>query len=248
MNIKSFRSFMQKRVLLSLLILSFPFGLTAQNDYSYDYNTEIVWGINKNTSSGLIGGLIFKHSKAIGNDQFRTMGLELINVKHPNEVRLNSVITGNFFIWAKEIYLYSIRGQYGREIVLFKKAPQQGIQINAQFAGGPSIGLMAPYYIEVASGSFRSEKVPYKSGEYNFDQILGTGNLFQGLFESDVTIGINLKSSLSFEFGAFKSNVSGVEMGFLVDAYVQKVEIIPAAENRAVFPTAFITFYYGSRR
>ena len=113
-----------------------------------------------------------------------------------------------FFIWAKEIYLYSIRGQYGRELILFKKAPQQGIQINAQLAGGPSIGLKTPYYIEVTSGTFRSEKVPYKAGEYNFDQILGTGNLFQGLFESSVTVGLNVKSSLSFEFGAFKSNVS----------------------------------------
>lgn len=239
---------MQRGALLLVLILSIPIGLMAQADYSYDYNTEFIWGINKNTSSGLIGGFIFKHSKAIGKDQFRTMGVELINIKHPNEVRLNSVITGNFFIWGKEIYMYSIRGQYGREIILFKKAPQQGIQINAQLAGGPSIGLMAPYYIEVASGSFRSEKVPYESGLYNFDQILGTGNLFQGLFESNVTIGVNLKSSLSFEFGAFKSNVSGVEMGFLVDAYAQKIEIIPEAKNNAIFPTAFITFYYGSRR
>ena len=231
-----------------VLLTVVPLALVAQPGYNYDYNTEFIWGINKNTSSGLIGGFVFKHSKAIGNDQFRTLGIELINIKHPNEVRLNSIITGNFFIWAKEIYLYSIRGQYGREIILFKKAPQQGIQINAQLAGGPSIGIMAPYYIEVTSGSFRSQKVPYIAGEYNFDEILGTGNLFQGVFESDITIGANVKSSLSFEFGAFKSNVSGVEMGFLVDAYVNRVQIVPAAANRAIFPTAFITFYYGTRR
>ena len=88
----------------------------------------------------------------------------------------------------------------------------------------------------------------YKSGEYNFEEILGTGNLFQGLFESGVTVGANVKTSLSFEFGAFKSNVSGVEMGFLVDAYVNTVYIVPAAENSAIFPTAFISFYYGTRR
>jgi hypothetical protein len=239
---------MNKGLIILLLIISGPLALLAQPGYNYDYNTEIVWGINKNTSSGLIGGFIFKHSKAISDRQFRTLGVELVNIKHPNEVRLNSIITGNFFIWAKEIYLYSFRGQYGREIILFKKAPQQGIQINAQLAGGPSIGLKAPYYIEITSGSFQSEKVPYKAGEYNFDEILGTGNLFQGVFQSSVTVGLNVKTSLSFEFGAFKSNVSGVEMGFLVDAYVERIDIVPAAKNTAVFPTAFITFYYGSRR
>ena len=240
---------MRRAMILFVLMVSAPFGLLAQPPgYDSDYNTEFVWGINKNTASGLIGGFIVKHSKAISDNQFRTMGLELVNIKHPNEVRLNSQVTGNFFIWAKEIYMYSIRGQYGREVVLFKKAPQQGIQINAQLAGGPSIGLMTPYYIEIASGSFRSEKVPYKAGQYNFEEIYGTGNLFQGLFESDITVGVNVKTSLSFEFGAFKSNVSGVEMGFLVDAYVNTIYIVPAAKNNAVFPTAFITFYYGTRR
>ena len=239
---------MRRGLIILVLLVSAPIALSAQPGYNYDYNTEFVWGVTKNTSSGLIGGFIFKHSKAISDRQFRTLGIELVNIKHSNEVRLNSIITGNFFIWAKEIYLYSIRGQYGREIILFKKAPQQGIQINAQLAGGPSIGLKTPYYIEVTSGSFRSEKVPYIAGEYNFDEILGTGNLFQGLFKSNVTVGLNVKSSLSFEFGAFKSNVSGVEMGFLVDAYVNTVYIVPAAKNTAIFPTAFITFYYGSRR
>lgn len=240
---------MQIRLILvcTLFLLSAGAFSQAPNN-NYDYNTEIVWGITKNTSSGLIGGFVFKHSKAISNKQFRTLGLELVNVKHSNEVRLNSLQTGNFFIWAKEIYLYSIRGQYGRELVLFKKAPQQGIQINAQLAGGPSIGILAPYYIEISTSGLSQDKVPYEAGRYSFDEILGTGNLFQGLFESNVTVGVNAKASLSFEFGAFKSNVSGVELGFLVDAYVQPVEIIPAAENSAVFPTAFITFYYGTRR
>lgn len=219
----------------------------AQRRGNPDYETEFVWGINKNTSSGLIGGIIARHSKQIKPGVYRTIGGELVNIKHSHEVRLNSIITGNFFIWAKEIYLYSIRGQYGREFILFKKAPQQGIQINALFAGGPSIGLKTPYYIEISKGGIQSEKVPYISGQYNFDQILGTGNLFQGLFKSGITVGLNVKSSLAFEFGTFKSNVTGIELGFLIDAYVETIEIVPAASNTAIFPTAFITFFYGSR-
>lgn len=233
------------------IIIVFPLVLNegvAQSGYDYDYASEFIWGITKNTSSGLIGGVIAKQSKAIKPGVYRTLGMEIVNIKHPNEVRLNSIITGNFFIWAKELYLYSLRGQYGREYILFKKAPQQGIQVNVQFAGGPSIGIKAPYYIEITTGGFQSKKVPYIAGKYNFDQILGTGNLFQGLFESGITVGMNVKSSLLFEFGTFKSNVSGIELGFLIDAYIEKVEIVPAADNTAIFPTAFISFYYGKRR
>jgi len=228
-----------------LILSDFAFG---QRSGIQDYETELVWGVTKNTASGLIGGFVVKHAKQIKPGVYRILGGEIVNIKHPNEVRLNSIITGNFFIWAKEIYLYSIRGQYGREFILFRKAPQQGIQINALFAGGPSIGLKTPYYIEISKGGLQNAKVPYIAGQYNFDQIMGTGNLFQGLFQSGVTVGFNLKSSLAFEFGTFKSNVTGIELGFLVDAYVETIEIVPAASNNAIFPTAFITFYYGSRR
>lgn len=240
----------RKATILSLLVVLVFASLktTAQRLGDKDYETELVWGITKNTASGLIGGFIVKQAKKIRPGVYRVLGGEIVNIKHPNEVRLNSIITGNFFIWAKEIYLYSIRGQYGREYILFRKAPKQGIQINAMIAGGPSIGIKAPYYIEITGGGLQSLKVPYISGKYNFDQILGTGSLFQGLFESRIVIGANLKSSLAFEFGTLKSNVTGIELGFLVDAYVQKVEIVPAASNKAVYPTAFITFFYGSRR
>ena len=70
----------------------------AQYGYNYDYTTEFIWRINKNTSSGLIVGCIFKHSKAIKTCVYRTLGMEMVNIKHPSDVRLNSIITGSFFI------------------------------------------------------------------------------------------------------------------------------------------------------
>lgn len=235
-------------ILLLLVIFSISSYAQRNKDYDYEYERENVWGITKNTWSGLIGGFVYKNSKKIKSGVYRTLGGELVNVKHPNEVRYNSLITGNFFIWAKENYLYAIRGQYGREMILFKKAPQQGIQINGQLAVGPTIGLETPYYIQVATGNLGQAKVPYESGKYSFEQIMGTGNLFQGLFESKIVFGANFKGSLSFEFGAFKSNVTGLELGFLVDAYVREVEMVPAAKNYSIYPTAFLTFFYGSRR
>src|SRR5882757_5477762 len=82
-----------------LLIVS---GLNAQTQDSYEYGSEFTWGINKNTSGGLIGGLVFKKARKLKNDRvLETFGLELINVKHPQEVRRNSVQTGNAFIYGK---------------------------------------------------------------------------------------------------------------------------------------------------
>lgn len=235
-------------IILAMLINPLISGAQIQEDQS-SYKTEFIWGINKNTSSGLIGGLIFKHSTAIGDRLYRTIGLELINVKHPKEVRYNSIVTGNFFIWGKTNYLYALRTQYGRDLILFRKAPQQGVQITAMFAGGPTFGIHSPYYVEVASGAggFETIREPFNPDKHLRQNIYGTGRLFQGVSEADLKIGMNLKTGISFEFGTFKSNVTGFEVGFLVDAYTEKIILVPQAENKAIYPTAFITLFYGSR-
>jgi hypothetical protein len=219
----------------------------GNNDF--DYTKEFIWGINKNTSSGLIGGFIFKHSKAITPKMFRTLGLEIINIKHPKEVRYNSPYTGNFFIWGKTNYLYALRFQYGRDFVLFKKAPQQGVQITGVSAAGPSIGILAPYYIEYLNSNNSAVREQYSPEKHNFQNILGTGHLFQGLGESKLRIGANVKLGMRFEFGTFKSNVTGFEVGFLVDGYLGNITMVPKApKNSNIYPTSYITLFYGTRK
>ncbi len=53
--------------------------------------------------------------------------------------------------------------QYGRDLILFKKAPQQGVEIKAVFAIGPSIGVVAPYYVETGAdaGGMVTIRKPY---------------------------------------------------------------------------------------
>ena len=231
-----------------LLAIVFVFGLLTSTAYGQtdndknDYAKEIVWGLNKNTNGGVIGGVIFRMSVAKKENLFTTYGLEMVNVKHPKELTYRHASS---FVWGKSNFLYSLRFQYGRDRLLFKKAAQQGVQISYGGAIGPSIGIIAPYYIQYSEQNTYEQFDPAK---HEFTKILGKGRLFQGLNESQVTIGANLKGYLNFEFGAFKNNVAGLEIGAMIEAYVQEVVIIPTEDNRAVFPSAYFTFYWGTRK
>lgn len=238
-----------KESLAFFLVMScLSFSGYGQTQDSYDYQSEFIWGINKNTSGGLIGGFVFKKARKLNDRVLETYGLEIMNVKHPQEVKRNSIITGNFFIFGKSNYLYSFRFQYGRDIILYKKAPHQGVEIKAVFAAGPSFGLIAPYYVEYSpDGGFVTFRDQY-SESISPDQIWGTGRLFEGLGQSKLTFGGNIKAALNFELGSIKSAVTGFEAGFLYDAYVKEVELIPTAKKYAAYPTLFITLFYGSRK
>lgn len=245
---------MRIRAIFRLFLLLFGgcFAAQAQTQDSYDYDSEFTWGINKNSSGGLIGGFVFKKSRKLDERLFETFGLEIMNVKHSQETRQAANYSGNYFIYGKSNYLYSFRLQYGRDYVLFDKAPQQGVEVKAVAAIGPSIGIVAPYYIErmVDKSFFVTVHEQYNPNnpEHQFDNILGTGNLFEGLGESTIQLGINLKLGLAFELGTVKSSVTGFELGFLLDSYFNEVILMPTAQNKAVFPTVYFTLFYGSRK
>ncbi len=222
-------------------------GGLAQTQDSYEYQSEFTWGINKNTSGGLIGGIVFKKARKINERVFETYGLELMNVKHPQERRRPSA-SGNSFIFGKMNYLYAVRLQYGRDLLLFKKAPQQGVEIKGVFAAGPSLGVVAPYFVE-----YKPRDNTYTvRGQYNneiaFGDIVGTGRLFEGIGDSRIVPGANIKAAINFELGTVKSQVTGFEAGFLLDAYTKTIELMSATRNYSVFPTVYITLFYGSRK
>lgn len=224
--------------------------LFAQTQDSYDYNSEFTWGISKNSYGGLIGGFVFKKARRIEKKTFETFGLEVMNVKNPHEVRTQAPSSGNYFIYGKSNYLYALRFQYGRDIILFTKGPQQGVEVKAVFAVGPSIGIVTPYYVQVdptGGQGYYTTNVPY-TPDISYGEIQGTGTLFEGLFQSKLQLGGNLKAALNFELGTAKNQVTGFEAGFLLDAYTSTVVLMPSAENHAVYPTVFLTLFYGSRK
>lgn len=237
---------------LTLMTLFFSLSATVwaqrEDAGNYDYDKEYLFGINKNTNGGLIGGFVFKAGTRIDDTQFSFWAVELSNVKNPKEIRYNTVL-GNSYIFGKSNYLYSIRPQYGREVILFKKAPNQGVQVSALAAVGPSFGLIAPYYIEYAVNRIETVREQYNPVIHQSTiNILGTGRLLEGLGKSQFTFGANLKAALSFEFGVFRSNVTGLELGYMLEGFTKEIPLIPTAENRQLFQSVYFTFFYGFRQ
>jgi hypothetical protein len=243
---------MMRRITLTsvlLLILSATFSFAQREDAgNYEYDREVLFGINKNTNGGLIGGFVLKMGYRIDETKFQFFGLDLVNVKNPKEVRYNTVL-GNSYIFGKSNYLYSIRPYYGREVIVFKKAPQQGVQVSLLGAIGPTIGIIAPYYIEYAINRLETVREQYDPEVHQSRfNILGPGRVFEGLGQSEVAFGGNAKAAVLFEFGVFKSNVTGLELGYQLEGFTKEIVLMPTVENRQVFQSVYFTFFYGFRK
>jgi hypothetical protein len=236
-----------KQASVLLLLVLFPLFSFGQLDEDYEYDKEFVWGPNKNTNGGVIGGLGFKWSRSIGNDVYRTIGFELSNVKHPKEARVVG-LSGQTYIYGKSNYLYAIRIQYGREKLLYRKDSQQGVQINVGISGGPTWGLHAPYYFLNQDNEYVKFRPEKDDPRVVLPSAVGPGKLFQGLGQSEGILGAHVKGGILFEFGTYKNNVAGMEVGLMVEAFTKEIVLIPTQDNRSIFPSAYITFYWGRRK
>ena len=116
---------------------------------------------------------------------------------------------------------------------------------------GPSLGIIAPYYIEVAPdmGGYVTTREKFNPSKHKTStNIYGPGRLFEGLGESKIKPGANIKAAINFELGTTKSQVTGFEAGILIDAYTSKIIMVPTADNYSVYPTLFFTLFYGGRK
>ena len=236
---------MKKFSILILFII--PFLVRSQifeDDEFGEYTQEWIWGINKNTNGGLIGGFMLRHSRKKKEDVFHTFSLELSNVKHVSEVRYKG-IQGTGFIYGKSNYLHTIRTNYGLERILFKKATQKGIQISTSAAMGPTFGLIIPYYVLNINQKYEQFSLVKHP---NPQSIAGPGKLFQGLDETDFVLGLHIKGSLFFEFGTYRNNVAGIETGFMLESFTKKIELVPSQPNNFFFSSFFFTLFWGTRK
>ncbi|WP_017731284.1 hypothetical protein [Nafulsella turpanensis] len=236
-----------------LLLLFFSLAgissLQAQDDEEEEYTREFVGGVNLNTNGGIVGlgGLTFKYSTLLRPGLYRSLTFEAVNVKHAKETRYPS-FSGGTFILGKVNYLYSLRFSLGLEKIVFKRGVQQGVQVNVLASAGPSIGIISPYYVEYADGSGNyANSIPYRPG-LNPSGIYGPGRPLQGIGESKISPGLHVRTGVGFEFGTFESNISGLELGLLLEAFPKRIQILSEADTQWFFPSAYLTFFFfGSR-
>ena len=241
-----------KRTRTTLMFLACLMATTAtawaqEEEAPFDYANEWIWGIGKNTNSRLLGSTFVRYSLRAKEGVYQTFALELANVKHPQEVKQGPLGSAGFIV-GKSNYLFPIRLQYGRDWVLFNKAKEQGVQVNGGVSAGPTLGLVTPYYIIYQVSGEADVTQQYDPAVHTvIENILGSAGPLTGLAESRVVPGINLRASANFEFGVFKTRVSGFEAGVMLEAYTQSITLLPRARSIQFYPSAYIALYYGMR-
>lgn len=214
-----------------------------------DNPNELSAGLNLNTHASLLGGFTFKFNKRTTLDKSHSFTLELVNIKHPKELRITNIGSKNnsSFIIGKYNHLLAMRTMYGKQFLFFEKARDEGVEFSINASGGVIWGFEKPYYVLIEGSTTDSSGYhPYKNVR-SPEKITGQGNLFMGLGQSKLVPGLSARLSAVVEFGIELDTPFGIEIGTQVDAFKRKIEILPYAGDKQFFISAFIVAYMGIR-
>lgn len=237
------------RALLLVLAFCLPLGVSGQASQlapapdEHEYRTSFMYGLHFSTNGGLIGGLDGRYSWRMFDNHYQNVGLQMSIIKHPKELRVQSQANQTYIPY-KLNYLMSVRPDYGHEIVLFRKAQEEGVHLNLILAAGPSIGITKPYYVLYADRDLTNPRsLPYNPGMSN-ERILGPGGIFDGMGELKTYLGMHIRPALNFEFGKSKGNGVGLEAGFVFERYFNTIPIMYGTANSSSFNSVYATFFY----
>lgn len=219
------------------------------------YKSLLAFGLNANTNSGILGGANVRYTRLLpgalfGKTQYQYLALEIVNVKSPKEYSSNPGIGFNG-INNKANYLFSIRPQYGRELFFYTRQNNEGIGFSGIIAAGPTLGLEKPFMVQWQEGG-RTVTVPYDPS------LAGAppAGILAGFGKSKIVPGLNAKAAINLELSTFRHNVTGLEVGFLVEAFTRRIELMsysstqntPGVGNRSFFTSGYINLYFGSTK
>ena len=229
------------------------------------YRKEFVFGVNFNTQGGLLGGASIRAARVRDEQWLRFWSLEGVMLKNAKEERFNTAVGGSF-INRKTNYAFALRPSVGVQRVLFRKAADAGVQVNGLLSVGPTLGLLMPYYISYDRTAAKTTPPifnpqtdeivdeQYDPAKHKTEAILDRGPLFSGIGQTKVVPGFHLRGGLSFEYGRYRDAVTGLEVGFLVEAYTKRLLILSPSSllekdplNRQFFPSVYLTLFFGHR-
>jgi len=247
------------RLLVFFLLSVAPFTLFGQtNPFEYEeekpplMKNEFTVGVNIHTSGW---GINARRSKNLTVSKKRLLEVELVNMKHPKEVRSVNPYFDNAksFFYGKINTMTVFRAAVGMQNVLFSKAEKGGVEVRLHYSGGLSLALAKPVYLNIlyadsgVVGQYDVLVEKYDPDKHYVDNIYGRAPFTKGFDEIKPYPGAYGKLGISFEYGNDFEDVKSIETGITIDAYGKQIPIMTNTENKQFFINFYINLLYGRK-
>ncbi len=237
-----------------------PKKVKIKNSDSEELSKEISFDVKVHTSGF---GFAFNYGlirSAKKTDMF-TVGI--VTMKHPREIKQSfDVFPGPLsnspkaFIYGKQNSFYGMHFGYGGKRYFSQKAKRRGVAVGYNFSGGPAIGFVKPYHLDLIRftedmNDFEIVSEPYTEENanlfLNIGTIYGASGFIYGFGKMKFAFGAHAKSGLHFDWGVYNNFVKALDVGIMIEGYHRKIPIMLTEDNKFLFVNLYLTLQLGKR-
>lgn len=242
-----------RRLLIFLILLSCcALPLMSQGEINEQqkifFRDERSFGLLLN-SDGF--GLSYRDAKRVDFLNKRYFEIELGTVKHPREYRESNPYyqTPGTFIYGKLNTVFYLRGNYGHQREIFKKADLGGVAVRYFFSGGPVFAIYKPIYYRIL---YPVSPYEFQLVEEKLDvdlhppyDIYGRASFTKGMDELKLLPGLYTKGGFNFEYSKEEKFIHAVEVGASLSGFPKKIPIMATTDNKAIYFSLFVSYRIG---
>jgi hypothetical protein len=217
------------------------------------FNKHSIFGIRLATDGY---GINYEKGKFKTPTRTLLFEFELNEKKSPKEHKISSTADGfnyNSVVLYKLNNFYSFKMAVGQQYLIGGKGNKNGVAVTALYAGGISIGMLKPYYIQVEDRNTqeitRSTFPDLIKADSNGNLLVsGASGFTVGWSHLSIDPGINAKLAMRFDYGRLNPTVSAIEAGLTGEFYANKVPLVMYVPQKQFFFNAYVSILFGSRK
>ena len=245
-----------KKIIVIIFVLAFVQTLTAQNTVFEEKRTIY----KKEESFGAIihtrgWGLTYRYGNYTSGFARRIYEVDFVGMKHPKEIKSFSSAfdNSNGYVFGQLNSIMILRVGIGRHNTFISKQSVRGISISSILSGGVSIAYAKPVYLEVIKVDSVTSELSSEVERFNPDihlqgEIIGKASHFRGFFNGKLCPGVFAKYALSFESSRQVNRINALEVGAILDVYIQKMPMMANDFNKRYFFNLYVSLTFGAKK
>lgn len=242
---------MKKLLILAVLVLFGTISLFAQGELDQQqkvfFRNEKSFGILLNTD-GL--GISYRGARRIDFRNKNLLEIDAGTLRLIKEYKQASqIVQGSSFVFGKLNTTIFIRGGFGQQHEIYKKADLGGIAIRYFYSAGPVLAVYKPIYYRIVHFTTGNE---YEIVTKKFDatiasptEIYSKAGFSKGLDEIKALPGLYAKAGFNFEYSKEDKVIHAIELGGQINAFPKKLPIMYGSFNKSLFFSLFVSYRFG---
>lgn len=211
------------------------------------FSKQSAFGLKLNTDGY---GISYEIGRFKSNRVATIFQIELNEKKHKKEKRISLLNGFNFnsVVYGKLNNFYQVKLGVGQQRIIGGKGNKNGVAVMAVYAGGVSVGLEKPYFVDVQDANNQRVRKTYPTISDSGYIEQGASGFTVGWNKVQPKYGAHAKAALRFDYGRFNESVTAIEVGLNAEYYVSKVAQMAYNPEKNFFFNAYISLLLGRRK